>query len=110
MMLEKSYIFQFEVDCGVITKFNVFFSFYCRFFLNTRGVIFASHYSEMKFLFAKHVGCKDIEDSSWLRVRDHDIFALHLTGRPSDEGARSARKVQCKDILISHEETSTLFS
>jgi hypothetical protein len=47
-----------------------------------------------------------IEDSSWDLVRDKDIFALHLTGRPSDEGARSAsRKVLCKDLLISREET-----
>ena len=29
------------------------------FFLKTRGVIFALHYSEMKFLSAKHVECKD---------------------------------------------------
>ena len=40
-----------------------------------------------------------IEDSSRVRVRDQDTFALHLTGRPSDEGAMFARKVQCKDIL-----------
>ena len=37
---------------------------------------------------------EDIEDSSWVRVRDRDIFALHLTGRPSDEGAWYARKLQ----------------
>ena len=35
-----------------------------------------------------------IEDYSWARMGDEDIFALHLTGRPNDEGARSARKVQ----------------
>ena len=41
----------------------------------------------------------DIEDSSWDRVQDKDIFSRRLTGRPSDEGARSARNAQGKDIL-----------
>ena len=34
---------------------------------------------------------EDIEDSSWVRVRDKDIFSRRVTGRPSDEGARSVR-------------------
>ena len=42
-----------------------------------------------------------IEDSSLVRVRGQDIFALNLTGRLSDGGARFARKMQCKVILIS---------
>ena len=50
----------------------------------------------------------EIEDSSWVRVRDQDIFALHLTGRPSDEGTRCARNVQCKDVLISNEEAQRI--
>ena len=48
---------------------------------------------------------QDIEDSSWVRVQDKDIFSRRVTGRPSDEGARSARNEQGKDILILHEET-----
>ena len=36
---------------------------------------------------------------------NHDIFELCLTERPGDEGARSARKVQREDIMISLEET-----
>ena len=47
----------------------------------------------------------DIEDSSWVRVQDKDIFSRRVTGRPSDEGARSARNEQGKDTLILHEET-----
>ena len=47
----------------------------------------------------------DIEDSSWDRVQDKDIFSRRVTGRPSDEGARSARNAQGKDILILHEDT-----
>ena len=40
---------------------------------------------------------KDIEDSSWVRVQDKDIFSRRVTGRPSDEGARSAGSKQGKD-------------
>ena len=48
----------------------------------------------------------DIQDCSWVPPgRDQDIFALHLTESPGDEEARSARKVQCKNMMISHEET-----
>ena len=46
----------------------------------------------------------DIEDSSCVRVQDKDIFSRRVTGRPSDEGARSARDEPGKDILILHEE------
>ena len=42
---------------------------------------------------------KHIEDSSWVRVRDKDIFSRRVTGRPSDEGARSVRNEQGKDSL-----------
>ena len=48
---------------------------------------------------------QDKEDSSWDRVQDKDIFSRRVTGRPSDEGARSARNAQGKDILILHEDT-----
>ena len=47
----------------------------------------------------------DIEDSSWVRVQDKDTFSRRVTGRPSDEGARSARNEQGKNILILHEDT-----
>ena len=47
---------------------------------------------------------RHIEDSSWVRVQDKDIFSRRVTGRPSDEGARSARNEPGKDILILHEE------
>ena len=40
-----------------------------------------------------------IEDSSWVRVRDKDIFSRRVTGRPSDEGARSVRNKQGRDFL-----------
>ena len=43
---------------------------------------------------------RDIEDSSWVRVRDKDIFSRRVTERPSDEGARSARNVPGKDTLF----------
>ena len=46
------------------------------------------------------VDAKDIEDSSWVRVRDKDIFSRRVTERPSDEGARSARNVPGKDTLF----------
>ena len=68
--LKNPISFQFEVICGLITKFNVLFHFIVVFFLKTRGVIFASHYSEMKFLSAKHDGCKD-----------NNIPALHFQVR-----------------------------
>ena len=47
---------------------------------------------------------KHTEDSSWVRVRDKDIFSRFVNGRPSDEGASSARNEQGKDSLLSHEE------
>ena len=47
---------------------------------------------------------RDIEDSSWVRVQDKDIFSRRVTRRPSDEEARSARNEPGKDILILHEE------
>ena len=37
------------------------------------------------------------EDSSWVGVRDKDIFSQRVNGRPSDEGARSVRSKQGKD-------------
>ena len=37
-----------------------------------------------------------MEDSSWVRVRDKYIFSRRVTGRPSDEGARSVRNMQGK--------------
>ena len=41
-----------------------------------------------------------IEDSSCVRVPDQDIFSRHVTGRPSDEGARLfVRNKQGKDSL-----------
>ena len=46
----------------------------------------------------------DIEEYSWVRVRDKDTFSRRVTGRPSDEGARSATNGQGQNI-ISHEET-----
>ena len=45
-------------------------------------------------------GARVIEDdSSWVWVRDKDIFSRRVTGRPSDEGARSLRNKQGKDPL-----------
>ena len=42
---------------------------------------------------------KNIEDFSWVRVRDKDIFSRRVIGRPSDEGARSVRSKNGKDCL-----------
>ena len=40
---------------------------------------------------------QNIEDSSWVEVRDKDIFSQRVNGRPSDEGERSVRSKQGKD-------------
>ena len=38
-----------------------------------------------------------IENYSWARVREKDIFYLRVNRRPSDEEARSVRNKQGKD-------------
>ena len=49
-----------------------------------------------KSFFLKHpVG--SIENYSWVRVREKDIFSRRVNRRPSDEEARSVRNKQGKD-------------
>ena len=47
---------------------------------------------------------KVIEDSSWLRVEDKDIFSKRVTEKPSDEGARFFCNTRGKDIRSSTSE------
>ena len=77
-MVEKSYIFQFEVDCGLITKFNVLFHFIVVF--SWKRVALSLHHTIRKWSFC-------LQNSWGAKI----IIFLHCT---SNYESNSNRKIR----------------